>query len=135
MSYRIEEIEGIGPAYMEKLTPTGIKTTDDLLKLCCDKPGRSKMAETTGISEKLLLTWANLADLMRIKGIGRQYSEVLEVAGVDTVKELANRNATNLADAMKKINEEKKLAKSSPSEEEVAKWIGQAKEMDPLITH
>ena len=135
MAYKIEEIEGIGPAYRDKLAAAGIKTTDDLLKLCCDKKGRTAAAEKTGVSEKQLLKWANMADLMRISGVGGEYAELLEAAGVDTVKELRNRNAANLADKMKEVNEEKKLTRNVPSASQVEKWVEQAKSMDPVISH
>lgn len=135
MSYRIDEVEGIGPAYREKLNAVGIKTTDDLLKLCCEKKGRTATAAKADISEKLLLNWANKADLMRINGIGPQYSELLEASGVDTVKELRTRRADNLAAKMAEVNEAKKLARKSPNENEVSGWIEVAKTMEPTITH
>jgi len=135
MGYKIEEIEGVGPAYAEKLATAGIATTDDLLDKCASKAGRSATADSTGLSEKLLLKWANMADLMRISGVGEEYSELLEVAGVDTVKELRNRNAENLAAKMAEVNEEKKLTRTVPSQSQVEKWIEQAKGLDPLITH
>lgn len=135
MSYKIEEIEGIGPAYAEKLAAADIKTTDDLLKLCCDAKGRKSTAGTTGVSEGQLLKWANMADLMRISGVGSEYSELLEAAGVDTVKELRNRNAENLAAKMAEVNETKKLTRTVPSEKVVAGWVDQARSLDPLITH
>ena len=135
MAYKIDEIEGIGPSYAAKLDEAGIKTTDDFLKLCCDAKGRDATAAKTGISEKLILSWANMADLMRVNGVGRQYAEVLHAAGVDTIKELRTRNAENLAAAMKKVNDEKNLANACPSASIVADWIEKAKGMDPLITH
>jgi len=135
MGYKIEEIEGIGPVYGEKLAAAGISTTDDLLKLCCDTRGRKATAEKTGVSEGQLLKWANMADLMRISGIGSEYSELLEAAGVDTVKELRNRNAANLAAKMAEINETKKLTRALPAEKAVSKWIAQAGTLEPLITH
>ncbi|UCC55201.1 MAG: DUF4332 domain-containing protein [Gammaproteobacteria bacterium] len=135
MGYKIEEIEGIGPAYAGKLATANISTTDDLLKLCCDANGRKSTAETTGISEGRLLEWVNMADLMRISGIGPEYSELLEAAGVDTVKELRNRNAENLAAKMTETNETKKLTRNVPSDKVVNGWIDQAKSLDPLITH
>jgi predicted flap endonuclease-1-like 5' DNA nuclease len=135
MSYKIEEIEGVGPAFAEKLAAADIKTTDDLLKLCCDAGGRKSTAEKTAVSEKQLLKWANMADLMRISGVGSEYSELLEAAGVDTVKELRNRNAENLAAKMAEVNEEKKLTRTVPSEKVVIGWVEQAKTLDPLITH
>ena len=135
MGYPIDEIEGIGPAYKEKLSAADIKSTDDFLKLCCDKKGRQAIAEKTGVSEAHLLKWANMADLMRISGIGRQYSELLEAAGVDTVKELQHRRADNLSAKMAEINDEKKLAKNTPAESVVSDWIEQAKKMEPTISH
>lgn len=135
MSYKIEEIEGIGPAYAEKLSAAEVKTTDDLLKLCCDAKGRKATAEKTGVSTGQLLKWANMADLMRISGVGSEYSELLEAAGVDTVRELRNRNAANLAAKMAEVNETKKLTRTVPSEKVVEGWVEQAKTLDPLITH
>lgn len=135
MSYKIEEIEGIGPAYAEKLAAANIASTDDLLKLCCDTSGRKTTAETTGVPESQLLKWANMADLMRISGVGSEYSELLEAAGVDTVKELRNRNAENLAAKMAEVNETRKLTRTVPSEKVVSDWVEQAKTLDPVITH
>ena len=135
MSYKIEEIEGIGPAYAEKLSAADVKTTDDLLKLCCDARGRKSTAEKTGVSAGQLLKWANMADLMRISGVGSEYSELLEAAGVDTVKELRNRNAENLAVKMAEVNETKNLTRTVPSEKVVKGWVEHAKTLDPLITH
>jgi len=135
MSYKIEAVEGIGPVYAKKLAGAGIRTTKDLLKLCCDKRGRQKIAKECDISEKLILTWANLADLMRISGIGPQFSEMLEAAGVDTVKELRNRKAENLAEKMKEVNAEKRLARATPPQASIQRWIDAARTMEPLITH
>ena len=135
MSYPIEEIEGIGPSYGAKLKTAGISTTKALLKACAKKSGRKKVADETGISEKLVLEWTNLADLMRIKGIGKQFSELLEAAGVDTVKELRNRNAENTAAKMAEVNAEKKLTRSVPAASMVADWVAQAKAMDPIIEY
>jgi predicted flap endonuclease-1-like 5' DNA nuclease len=135
MGYKIEEIEGIGPAYSEKLAAADISTTDDLLKLCCDARGRKATAEKTGVSEGQLLKWVNMADLMRISGVGSEYSELLEAAGVDTVKELRNRNAANLAAKMAEVNETRKLTRALPAEKAVSQWIEQAGTLDPLISH
>jgi len=135
MAYKIDEIEGIGPAYREKLATAKIATTDDLLKLCCEPKGRKAIAETTGVSEKLLLEWSNMADMMRVSGVGPQYAELLEAAGVDTVKELQHRKAENLAAKLEEINAVKKLAKTSPSPSTIEKWIEQAKELKPTISH
>ncbi len=135
MSYKIDEIEGIGPSYGEKLTGAGIKTTDDLLELCATPAGRKAIAEKTGLSEKHILGWTNMADLMRVSGVGRQYAELLEASGVDTIKELRNRNPENLAAKMGEINAAKKLAKATPSQSVVEGWIAQAKKTEPKITY
>ncbi len=115
MAYRIEEIEGIGPAYREKLGSAGIRTTDDLLKLCCDARGRKQVSQQSGLSQSLLLNWSNMADMMRVSGVGPQFAELLEASGVDTVKELRNRNAANLAAKMKEVNSVKKVSGTSPA--------------------
>ncbi len=135
MSYSIEAIEGIGPAYGEKLRAAGLRSTKQLLDACCTKKGRKAMAETCDVSERLILTWTNLADLMRISGIGPQFSELLEAAGVDTVKELRNRNAANLAAKMQEVNAEKKLTRRVPPESIVAGWVEAAKGLDPMMTY
>lgn len=135
MGYKIEEIEGIGPAYAEKLGTAGIATTDDLLEKCASKKGRVSTADATGLSEKLILKWTNMADLMRISGVGEEYSELLEAAGVDTVKELRNRNAENLAAKMAEVNEEKKFTRAVPPQSQVEKWVEQAKELTPLLSY
>lgn len=135
MNYKIQEIEGIGPAYAQKLSEAGIETTGAMLKLCCHKKGRKETADKTGLSETQLLRWANLADLMRVSGIGAEYSELLEAAGVDTVKELRTRNAENLSGKMAEVNSQKKLTRTVPSVKMVAKWVSQAATLDPVITH
>ena len=135
MGYAIDTIEGIGPAYRAKLVKVGIRTTDGLLKQCCDRKGRRQIADAAGLQPPQLLKWANLADLMRIRGIGRQYSELLEAAGVDTVKELRNRKPDNLTAAVRKVNAAKRLSKSTPSASMVSRWVRQAKALKPVITH
>jgi predicted flap endonuclease-1-like 5' DNA nuclease len=135
MSYPIEDIEGIGPAHGVKLGSAGIKTTGDLLGKCASPKGRKALAEETGLSETLILKWTNMADLMRISGVGEEYSELLEAAGVDTVKELKHRNADNLAAKMAEINDQKKLTRQVPSASQVTKWVDQAKELEPILTY
>ena len=135
MAYKINEIDGIGPAYREKLTAAGIKTTDDLLDQCCTPKGRKAASETTGVSEKMLLEWSNMADLMRVSGVGRQFAELLEASGVDTIKELRHRNADNLATKMGEVNEEKKLSKATPNVDMIKDWIAQAQKTDPKIEY
>ncbi len=135
MAYKIEEIEGIGPGYAQKLTLVNIRTTADLLKSCSDPRGRETVSARTGISPAQLLKWVNLADLMRISGIGSEYSELLEAAGVDTVKELRTRNADNLAAALKDANTRKRLTRTTPGTGTVAKWVKEAADMTPMVTH
>lgn len=135
MSYSIIEIEGIGPAYAEKLHAAGIKTTAAYLERAKDPKGRKALAEETGIDDKRILKWANMADLMRISGVGEEYSELLEAAGVDTVKELKHRKPENLAARMKEVNEDKKLVRQVPSESQVVKWVDQAKALEPMMTY
>lgn len=135
MGYSITDIEGIGPKFGEMLSKAGITNTDKLLAECASKSGRKKTADATGLKEAQLLKWANMADLMRISGVGEEYSELLEAAGVDTVKELRNRNADNLAEKMGEVNAQKKLVRQAPSASQVTKWVAQAKTLDPMITH
>ena len=133
--YKTEEIEGIGPAYAKKLASVGIATTEQLLDQCGSAKGRSDVADRAGITAKLLLKWVNMADLMRISGIAGENAELLEAAGVDTVKELKMRNAENLAAKMAEINAEKKLTRRVASAKQVEKWVEQAKSLEPKVTH
>lgn len=135
MSYKIDEIEGIGSVYAEKLEAAGIKTTEALLDKAETKKGREELAETTGISEKLILKWANHADLFRIKGVAGQFAELLEAAGVDTVKELRHRVPANLHAKLVEVNEAKNLCNRVPSETELTKMIEQAKELEPRMKY
>lgn len=135
MSYKIIEIEGVGSVYADKLIAAGIKTTDDLLEKAATKKGREQLAEETGISEKLILKWANHADLFRIKGVAGQFAELLEAAGVDTVKELRHRVPANLYAKLVEVNEAKNLCNRVPAESEIAKMVEQAKELEPKMTY
>ena len=135
MGYKIDEIEGIGPTYAEKLTAAGIKTTEDLLAKCANPAGRKAAASATSLSEGQLLKWANMADMMRIKGIGPQFAELLEASGVDTVKELRTRKAENLVSKMAEVNQVKNLTNAAPALATITGWIEQAKTMDPAISH
>jgi predicted flap endonuclease-1-like 5' DNA nuclease len=135
MTYKIERIDGIGEIYGEKLRAAGIDTVAQLLKASGDVKGRKALAGATGIEEIRLLEWANRADLMRIRGIGTQFSDLLEASGVDTVKELRTRKAGNLAARMAEVNAVKKLTRIVPAEKMVAGWIEQAKKLAPAITH
>ncbi len=135
MAKNIQDVEGIGPKYAEQLKQAGISSPDKLLEVGCSKKGRKELAEKTGISETLILTWVNMCDLFRINGVGGQFAELMEGAGVDTVKELRNRNAENLAAKMAEVNDAKHLCKVSPSVSMVEKWIEQAKSLEPMVTH
>ncbi|MDE6248221.1 MAG: DUF4332 domain-containing protein [Paramuribaculum sp.] len=135
MAYKIVEIEGVGSVYAEKLEAAGVKTTDDLLDKADTKKGREALAEETGISEKLILKWANHADLFRIKGIAGQFAELLEASGVDTVKELRHRVPANLHAKLVEVNEAKNLCNRVPAESEVTKMVEQAKELEPRIKY
>lgn len=132
---KLNTIEGIGGTYASKLEAIGIATTDALLKKCATPAGRKEVAEKTAISAKLILGWVNKADLMRIKGIGEEYSDLLEAAGVDTVPELAQRNAANLHAALVKTNEAKKLVRGLPALKQVEKWVAQAKDLDRIVKY
>ncbi len=135
MAYKIEQVEGIGPVYAEKLAAVGIKTTEDLLAQCASAAGRKKVEEVTEISHKLILKWTNHADLFRINGIAGQFAELLEAAGVDTVKEFRHRVPANLQPKLVEVNNEKNLCNRVPSVSELEKMIAQAKELEPLITY
>lgn len=135
MSNAIDTIEGIGPVYADKLAIAGIKTTRALLVACANAGGRKTIAKQTGLTEQQLLKWTNMADLMRITGVGSEYAELLEAAGVDTIKELRNRNPENLAAAMLDVNNRKALTRIVPGANVVSSWIDQAKQMEPMVTH
>ena len=124
---KILDIEGIGPTYAQKLTAEGITTTDALLEAGATPNGREVLSEKTGITETLILEWVNLADLMRIKGVGEEYSDLLEEAGVDTVAELARRNPENLLAKILEVNAAKSLVRRTPFLSFVTSWIEQAK--------
>jgi predicted flap endonuclease-1-like 5' DNA nuclease len=135
MAKTIEDIEGIGPAYAEKLRAAGVKTPEALLQSGGKKKGRQELARTTGITESLVLKWVNMADLFRVKGVAGQYAELLEASGVDTVKELRNRDADNLAAKMTETNEQKKLCRQPPSPRTVRDWVTQAKGLPPAVEY
>ncbi|NDV66349.1 DUF4332 domain-containing protein [Bacteroides sp. 224] len=134
-NYKIEEIEGIGPVMGEKFRNVGINTTDKLLENVKTKTQRKNLAEQTEISEKLILKFANMVDLFRITGVGQEYSELLEAAGVDTVPELAQRRADNLCAKMEEVNEQKKLTRRTPSLKEVEKWVEEAKTLPRVLEY
>lgn len=131
----VNEIEGIGPAYSEKLAAVEITSIDQYLKATADRDGRKELAEKTGISPKLVLEWANRADLMRVPGVGEEFSDLLEQAGVDTVNELKFRNPENLYNALVEINQEKNLVRRMPSQGDVEAWIESAKQLPVILTY
>ena len=130
---KIIDVEGIGPKYTKDLSAVGITTTAKLLKKGATRKGREELAEVTDISYKLILEWVNHADLFRIKGVGEEYSALLEEAGVDSVPELAQRNPKNLYSKLVETNEEKRLVRQLPSQRQVADWVQQAKTMPRMI--
>ena len=135
MTYKIIDIEGVGEVYAQKLEAAGIAKVEDLLEQCAAPKGRKDLAEKTGISEKLILRWTNHADLFRISGVGPQFAELLEAAGVDTVKEFRHRVAEYLVPKMEEVNQAKNLVGRVPSVKEVQKMIDQAKELEPKVTY
>ena len=135
MTRSIESIEGIGPKLGAALRTAGVRSVAGLLKAGADKKSRKALAEKSGISEKRILKCVNMADLFRINGVASQYAELLENAGVDTVKELKHRNADNLAEKMAEVNAEKNLVRRTPSPTVVRSWISQAAELPAKVTY
>jgi predicted flap endonuclease-1-like 5' DNA nuclease len=134
-TYAITKIEGIGKVHGETLQKAGIRTTAALLERAKDPKGRKALAAETGIDESRVLKWANMADLMRIRGVGEEYSELLEAAGVDTVKELKTRKPENLHAKMLEVNAARKLVRQMPSLKAVAKWVAEAGSLPPMMTY
>lgn len=128
-------IEGIGPVYEQKLQEAGVKTIEALLERGATPQGRKELAEGTGIGDERILDWVNRADLFRIKGVGEEYSDLLEAAGVDTVVELSRRNAENLYAKLTEVNAEKELVRRLPTLSQVGNWIEQAKELPRKINY
>jgi len=131
----LQSIEGIGKSYKQKLKEAGFSTTEQLLEKGASPAGRRSIAADTGVGEKMILRWVNMADLFRIKGVGEEFSDLLEAAGVDTVPELAQRNAENLHAKMVEVNSVKKLVRRVPSLKEITGWIGQAKKLPRVMTY
>lgn len=135
MAKQISEIEGIGPVFAGKLEKIGITTVEGLLEKGCTKAGRKAIASDGDIDEGKILDFVNMADLFRIKGIASQFAELLEAAGVDTVKELRNRNAANLHAKLEEVQAEKKLTRAVPGISQVEDFIEQAKNLPPMVTY
>ena len=134
-SYKLETIEGVGPENAQRLLAAGVKTTGQLLDACATPKGRAAMAVATGFSEDQLLKWTNLADLLRVKGVGEEYSELLEAAGVETVRELKARRPDSLAARMLEVNAKKNLVRQAPAESMVARWIAHSKNLSGRVTY
>lgn len=132
---KLIDVEGIGPKYAQKLEKAGIASVNDLLEKGGTAAGRKKIAAEAGIDEQLLLEWVNRVDLFRVKGIGEEYSDLLEAAGVDTVVELSKRKADNLLAKMTEINEAKKKVRKLPALSQVEDWIAQAKALPRKVSH
>jgi len=131
----LAEIEGIGAVYQEKLQGAGVGSVEALLEQGATRDGRQKLAAASGVSDTLVLEWVNHADLFRVKGVGSEYADLLEEAGVDSVPELAQRNPANLAAALNEANESKRLVRSLPSESQVQAWVAEAKALPPVVLH
>lgn len=131
----LTKIEGIGEGYMTKLKAAGVTSTEQLLEKGATPAGRKELETATGIAHALLLRWINNADLFRIKGIGEEYADLLEAAGVNTVPELAQRSAENLAAKLVEVNEAKKLVRKLPTAAQVADWVSQAKALPRVLTY
>jgi predicted flap endonuclease-1-like 5' DNA nuclease len=132
---KLEIIEGIGDIYAEQLRAAGVRSVEALLRAGATPAGRQELEEKTGIGGERILDWVNRADLMRIKGVGEEYSDLLEWAGVDTVPELAQRNADNLFEKMLQVNEEKALVRRPPTRDMVARWVDQAKVLERVVSY
>ncbi len=132
---KLVEIEGIGETYAAKLQAADVSSLESLLEMGSTKKGRKAIEDATGISGKLILRWVNMADLFRIKGVGEEYADLLEAAGVDTVPELAQRKPDNLHAKMIEVNEAKKLVRAVPSLSSVEKWVAQAKELPRVVSY
>jgi len=135
MTYPLTNMDGVGPDLAVKLKRVGIRTTGKFLEAAKSPKGRKELSSKTGIDEKLLLKWANMADRMRIKGIGNDYAELLRVAGVDTVRELKRRNAERLFEAIREANKKRKLVQLLPSQKAVTRWIERARTLPLKITY
>ncbi len=131
----LAKIEGVGTATAKRLAKAGLKTTHGLLRHGATTKGRKEIAKKSGVNEKAVLRCVNMCDLYRIKGVGEEYADLLEAAGVDTVPELAQRNAANLHAKMLTVNGKKRLVRQPPALSRVENWVAQAKQLPRVITH
>ncbi len=135
-NYKISDIEGVGPVFADKLSKAGVRSVNKLLEKGATRTGRKELANATGIDDSVILKWVNMADLYRVKGIGSEYSELLEKAGVDTVKELATRKAENLQAKMVEVNSTgRPLVRQVPGLKRVQSWVANAKKLDPKVSY
>jgi len=132
---KLLDVEGIGPKYAGKLEKAGVTSSEDFLNKGATPAGRKELASKSGIADSLILEWVNLVDLFRIKGVGSEYSDLLEEAGVDTVVELAQRKGANLFAKMDEVNKSKKLVRKMPSQDQVEDWIAQAKKLPRIVKY
>ncbi len=132
---KIEDVEGIGPAWAAKLIAAGVKTTDDLLMAGGSAAGRERVEAATGIPSKRLLEWVNHVDLMRLNGVGPEYADLLEAAGVDSAAELAQRNAKNLAETFQELDAARNTVRNIPAEAVIQGWIDEAKTLAKVVSH
>lgn len=131
----IDTIEGLGHRQATRLRKARVRTTEALLKTAATRTGRKHLAGATGLSERQILEWVNRADLMRVKGVGEEYSDLLEAAGVDTIKELRRRNPRNLLSTMIEVNNKKRLVRRLPTEVMVTRWVDHAKTLQPIVKY
>jgi predicted flap endonuclease-1-like 5' DNA nuclease len=132
---KLETIEGIGPIYAEKLRAAGVRSVKALLRVGANPEGRKELEESTGIGHEYILDWVNRADLMRVRGVGEEYSDLLEKAGVDTVVELAQRTPDHLYRKIIQVNDEKRLVRRPPTRGMVARWVEHAKVLPRVVSH
>lgn len=131
MTYKLEQIEGIGPHFAERLLAAGVHNTDELLERCATDEGMRKLASNAAVSVMQLTAWNHQADLMRVSGIGSEFGQLLEVSGVESVKQLAQREPENVVNLLHRVNSDRKLTRAVPSIKTVSKWITRAKELVP----
>jgi predicted flap endonuclease-1-like 5' DNA nuclease len=134
MTYKIQELEGVGEHLAERLIASGVRTTGDLLERCATAEGRLQLERATAIPGKQLLTWARQADLMRVPGVGSEFGQLLESSGTQNVTELGARNPENLVSVMARVNEEKHLTRVVPAVRTVSKWVDHARQLEPVLT-
>jgi predicted flap endonuclease-1-like 5' DNA nuclease len=132
MTYKLEEIEGIGPFFAQRLAAAGVHDSDELLKRCATDEGRRQIASYAAVGTQQLETWMHQADLMRVSGIGGAFGRLLEASGVQSVEALSRREPENVVNLLHRVNEEQRIARAVPSLKTVSKWVRRARELQPL---